>query len=303
MIACRTASIVAFASLYTAGTIAACREPIAPEVPPVTVAYPTALTDAAAARLLPDQPEALGKPEVSFLDEVPPKSPSPWRVEAPVCSQLALVVARGTAKVGEEALATGDIYLARHPMAVDVKGTGSVVRIVQEFTCDVLSRPAEAKTIVRAKDVPEVKWASGTMRAHLDVGTKLSPELYIGRLEGTAAVAEHEHATSSETLIAIEAAGTFSLDGKESRLGPKQIVFVPKGTKHAWKPDPGSKLSAIQLYAPPGPEQRFLTLAAQSDGGATDGSVGAKPRPPRPNCELPFSYDDAGHRHYKPECL
>ena len=113
------------------------------------------------------------------------------------------------------------------------------------------------------------------MRAYLNVGAKLSPNVYLGRLEGTAAVAEHEHTTSSETLIAIEGSGTFTVDGKDSRLGPRQIVHVPKGTKHAWKPDPGTKLVAIQLYEPPGPEQRFVGLAAASslakDAGADSG--------------------------------
>jgi hypothetical protein len=33
--------------------------------------------------------------------------------------------------------------------------------------------------------------------------------------------------------------------------------------KHSWTPDPKSELVAIQLYAPPGPEQRFRALAAQ----------------------------------------
>jgi hypothetical protein len=44
--------------------------------------------------------------------------------------------------------------------------------------------------------------------------------------------------------------------------------MVPPDTKHAWKPDPGSKLVAIQMYDPPGPEQRFVALAnAARDAG------------------------------------
>ena len=79
---------------------------------------------------------------------------------------------------------------------------------------------------------------------------------------------EHVHEGSWEIVAAIEASGTFSLDGKEERLRPQQIVLVPPGTKHAWKPDPGTKLVAIQMYSPPGPEQRFYALAAaDKDGG------------------------------------
>ena len=62
----------------------------------------------------------------------------------------------------------------------------------------------------------------------------------------------------------------FTLDGKEQRLGPHEIVRVPPGVKHSWKPDPGSKLVAVQMYAPPGPEQRFKALA-DAERGAPDG--------------------------------
>jgi mannose-6-phosphate isomerase-like protein (cupin superfamily) len=74
------------------------------------------------------------------------------------------------------------------------------------------------------------------------------------------------HPDSWEILCAVDAAGTFTLDGKDQRLGPRQVVTVPPATKHAWTPDEGSNLVAIQLYAPPGPEQRFKALA---DAGAT----------------------------------
>ena len=40
------------------------------------------------------------------------------------------------------------------------------------------------------------------------------------------------------------------------------MVPVPPGVKHSWKPDPGTKLVAVQFYSPPGPEQRFKALAA-----------------------------------------
>jgi quercetin dioxygenase-like cupin family protein len=143
------------------------------------------------------------------------------------------------------------------------------VTVTQAFDCQPLGKPLAEKTIIRGNEAPELRWAGGAMRAHLDVGTKVSPELYLGRLEGTAPVPEHDHPASTETLVAVEAAGTYTVDGKEHRLGPKQIVTLPKGTKHSWRPDPGSRLVAIQIYDPPGPEQRFVTLAAaEKDAGA-----------------------------------
>ena len=79
------------------------------------------------------------------------------------------------------------------------------------------------------------------------------------------------HKGTWEILAAIDAAGTFVLDGRESRLAPRQVVVVPPDTKHEWRPDPGSKLVAVQMYSPPGPEQRFLALAAaEKDAGALE---------------------------------
>jgi mannose-6-phosphate isomerase-like protein (cupin superfamily) len=115
------------------------------------------------------------------------------------------------------------------------------------------------------------------MAARLDVASKVSPELYLGRLEGTAPVSEHMHASSWEILAAVEANGVFSLEGTEGRLAARQVVVVPPGAKHAWKPEPGSKLVAVQMYSPPGPEQRFVALAAaDKDAGAAVKDAGAR---------------------------
>jgi hypothetical protein len=42
------------------------------------------------------------------------------------------------------------------------------------------------------------------------------------------------------------------------------VVVIPAGTKHAWRPDPGSRLVGVQLYWPPGPEERFRALADEA---------------------------------------
>ena len=51
------------------------------------------------------------------------------------------------------------------------------------------------------------------MHAHLDVEKSVSPAAYLGRLRGTAPVAEHTHPDSWELICAIEASGTFRLSG------------------------------------------------------------------------------------------
>jgi mannose-6-phosphate isomerase-like protein (cupin superfamily) len=249
---------------------AACHEPAAVQVPPVTTAMPApsqepqampgAVSADAGAPASPPRPEPKLS-EAAFVEGAKKLTPDP-------CSRLYLAVAKGTANVGSDTLAVNDILVVTYPQPVEVKATGLAVSVILPLECPGAgAKPV--KTIIRAKEAPEVAWAKGAMKAHLDVGPKVSPELYLGRLEGTEAAKEHVHATSAEKIIAIEAAGTFTIDGVDHRLGPKQIMTVPRNTKHAYKPDPSSKLVAWQIYEPPGPEQRFLALAAaEKDGGA-----------------------------------
>jgi mannose-6-phosphate isomerase-like protein (cupin superfamily) len=185
---------------------------------------------------------------------------------APRCSRLYVVAARGEVTVDRDTLAQGDVLVLRFPSAVTIAPRGLAVEVVKPFPCD---KPgALEKTLVRASEAQDLAWAGGAMHAHLDVGAKVSPDLYLGRLEGSAAVKEHDHPTSAEILVAIEASGTMTLDGTPRRVESGAIITVPKGTKHSWTPDPGSKLVAVQLYDPPGPEQRFIALAAaERDGG------------------------------------
>lgn len=270
MSACRAAWITALGGLSVV-TSAACREAARPDVPALTTARPVGLTSprAGAAGAATAVPEASQTPElhpsstlVAFLEGV-------QKLDPPVCSRLLVAAVRGTVRAGQDTLSAGDVLVVVNPEPIEVKAIGALaVRVEQPFECSVPSRPPSRKTIVRSKEAPELMWAGGAMHAHLDVGTKVSPDLYLGRLEGTAPVPEHQHPSSSETLVAIEAAGTYTLDGHEARLGPRQIVHVPKGTRHTWKPDPGSKLVAIQIFEPPGPEQRFITLSnLERDGG------------------------------------
>lgn len=267
---------VAFAVVLAVGACHSSSPP--PDVPPVTsapanAAVPitsdghdagTTAASATASAMPSATPVAMPieEPKAAFHDGV-------FRIEDGACMRVLVAVAKGSFTVDNETLAAGDVAVLMHPMASEVKGSGLAVEArVAIPSCVVKTRPAPSKQVVKANAAEKLTWAGGKMSARLDVGAKVSPDLYLGRLEGTGPVAEHVHQGSWEVLASVEAAGTFTLDGKEQRLGPRQIVFVPPNTKHAWKPDPGSKLVAIQMYSPPGPEQRFVALAAaEKDAG------------------------------------
>jgi mannose-6-phosphate isomerase-like protein (cupin superfamily) len=208
----------------------------------------------------------------SFVDLSAAGSP----VTATYCDDVFLAVARGRASALGEELEQGDVLFAVGSAAFEAKGTGlAVVALWSHSPCPpVTAPPPLVKRVVRANAAPDLTFADGKMHARLDLGTDVSPNVYVGRLDGTAAVPEHTHPTSWEILCAVEAAGTFTLDGKPSRLAARGIVTVPPNTKHAWQPDEGSRLVAIQLYSPPGPEQRFRALAAAArDAGAPDAAA------------------------------
>ena len=286
MRSCRTASVFAFGGLAAVMIVAACREATYAEIPPLTTASPdgapllgettaslstTALDGASADEGGPNtaavMAAALAEPPVKakFVD-------TPGKLEAALCARTLVAVVKGKVTAMAETLSAGDVLVVESGDPFDATGAATVVWAQTGIVpCPVRSRPAMKKTVIRATTAPKLEWASRTMSAHLDVAPAASPELYLGRLEGSAAVPEHSHAASWEILAAVDANGTLALDGTEGHVGPRQIVMIPPGAKHAWKPEAGSKLIAIQMYAPPGPEQRFVALAAaDKDAGARD---------------------------------
>jgi mannose-6-phosphate isomerase-like protein (cupin superfamily) len=201
------------------------------------------------------------------------------------CETRVLFVVEGSVEVtGEEkagkwkqALGAGDALVTQgkggyrvRPAkgAKDSAVPRAVLAILQPPACEPDQFTALSRKLVLGKSTKDLAWAGGAMHARTYLEGADAAVASVGWLEGTQAVAEHAHDASWEVLCAVSATGTMVLGGKPERLGPGTCVRVPPGTKHAWTPDPGTKLAAVQLYSPPGPEQRFKTLAGEvRDGG------------------------------------
>jgi mannose-6-phosphate isomerase-like protein (cupin superfamily) len=248
---------LAFA-LALAGTLAACGgEPTARgEGPPLTIASasPSASDSVPVSAPLPVPDPVPAPVEAKFVTVT--ASPTPIPLLA--CHQALVADVKGTMTAGGQALSAGDV-LATTAGPLDLRGDGlAVVATMAVTPCTVPLR------LVPATAAPQLTFLGGAMRAHLDLDDRaVAPAAYLGRLAGNAPVPEHVHDKSWEILCAVEAAGTFTLAGVPQRLGARTCVAVPPGTKHAWQPDAGSTLGAVQIYAPPGPEQRFKKLAAE----------------------------------------
>jgi mannose-6-phosphate isomerase-like protein (cupin superfamily) len=234
--------------------------------PPLAVSVTPAATSAAST----PKPPATARGPVEPVD--PPLTARfaelPVEIPEVLCHEVLVAVVAGEALVFGEKLVTGDVLVTFSPEKTRLEGKGTVVlvdAVEPQERCAVKARPATTRTVIRGQTAAPLVWANGSMQARLDVPGSVSPHVYLGRLEGTAPVAEHMHEGSWEILCAVDAAGTFTLGGVERRLGKREIVMVPAGTKHSWKPDAGSKLVGVQLYVPPGPEQRFKALAAAAN--------------------------------------
>jgi len=82
-------------------------------------------------------------------------------------------------------------------------------------------------------------------------------------LEGTPTVSvpSHTHDGSAEILLVDEGSGTLTLGEREIPVSAGARLYIPQGVPHSYASDGTSRLRAIQLYAPSGPEQRFRAVA------------------------------------------
>ncbi len=127
---------------------------------------------------------------------------------------------------------------------------------------------------------PDLAWAHGEAHARMAFTREQSPRAYLGTmiLGPNLPVAAHEHKDSWEILLPLQASGALEFSGaglsqergpfpKDVPVRPGTVVMAPAGAQHAWKPDETGPLVAIQLFVPPGPEERYTKLAGAPAAG------------------------------------
>jgi quercetin dioxygenase-like cupin family protein len=85
------------------------------------------------------------------------------------------------------------------------------------------------------------------------------PRFYLGRLRFSpgGGVPEHNHAGSLEVVYILNGTGELVLEGKKSIVKAGDVVHIPVGMKHAFRNNGTDSVDLIQVYSPPGPEDRF----------------------------------------------
>ncbi|MEZ4295401.1 MAG: hypothetical protein R3B70_10530 [Polyangiaceae bacterium] len=135
------------------------------------------------------------------------------------------------------------------------------------------ARPQKVET-VDLKGSPDLVMVGGALHVRLGFETgRASFELLFA--SKNAPVPPHVHEGSWEILAPLWADGTgrrASSAGEgemtDVAMSDGMVMAIPKGTLHAWVPADKKPLLAVQMYVPPGPEQRFKKLAA--DAAAKD---------------------------------
>jgi putative monooxygenase len=72
-----------------------------------------------------------------------------------------------------------------------------------------------------------------------------------------AGVPEHVHETSAEMLYIEEGAVEMTVNGQKLKAERGDAVYIPAGAKHSARVVSEGPMRAVQVYAGPGPEQRF----------------------------------------------
>jgi mannose-6-phosphate isomerase-like protein (cupin superfamily) len=132
--------------------------------------------------------------------------------------------------------------------------------------------PPDPRTpIFNLRGATDLAWASGGFGAKILVDPTLARSMASVTLLGIGSptgVAAHVHENEWEMLAILSGAGTMSLgkgtEAKRVEVRPGSLIAIPKGTLHAFVPTE-LPVTAIQLYVPPGPEQRFRKLAAPTN--------------------------------------
>jgi len=128
----------------------------------------------------------------------------------------------------------------------------------------VLSQAGEPAATVRyrvsEREAPRHVIAQGkgsaTLLHHAATGaTAASMTLLV--LDKGALVPEHVHEASAELLYIEEGAVEMTVNGQKLRAQRGDALYIPAGVKHSAQVVSEGPMRGVQVYAGPGPEQRF----------------------------------------------
>lgn len=124
------------------------------------------------------------------------------------------------------------------------------------------SEPAATPTRYRVstKEAPRHVIAQGKGSATLLLNASTgatAASMTLLELGKGAGVPEHVHESSAEILYIEDGAAEMTVSGQKLRVEKGDAVYIPAGAKHSAQVVSEVPFRAVQVYAGPGPEQRF----------------------------------------------
>lgn len=125
----------------------------------------------------------------------------------------------------------------------------------------LLSAQLVAQPVVETDETPWLVSADGKVGVKVLQQDKNASMSRLRFAEG-AQVPSHRHPDSTELLTILSGSGVMTVDGREYRVKAGSVVCVPQGAEHSF--EALSDGEAVQVYSPPGPEERFLKWKTES---------------------------------------
>jgi quercetin dioxygenase-like cupin family protein len=170
-------------------------------------------------------------------------------------------------------LATGSYRAVKNPGAAPARwvivavpggpeGTARAGALPTTLPVGTPPRTAPGPVVTRLADARRYPRTGGATTIYLEAPAakgKPAPRLALSLLEIDAGVAvpAHRHAAETELLYLLRGGGTMTVGAVELPVTATSAVQIPPGIDHSFTATEAT--TAIQLYAPPGPEQRFKT--------------------------------------------
>jgi quercetin dioxygenase-like cupin family protein len=166
--------------------------------------------------------------------------------------ELALYIIDGSFKIGADTIKAGDVVwlgsdTPRPALAPLDKKPLKLLEIRAHGD-------GSGQKIVHADDAKSYPMSGGNAKLMLDgTGAKLAVDVLA--LDTGAAVAAHKHATQDEELFILKGTGELSVGKQKLEVAQGDAVRIAANATHA--ATIAEPMTAIQIYAPAGPEQRF----------------------------------------------
>jgi mannose-6-phosphate isomerase-like protein (cupin superfamily) len=156
---------------------------------------------------------------------------------------------------------------ARVVLVVATAGDPVAAKVADTKTTPWTTRPRPIASVDLTR-VPDLAWGKGAYHARIGLAaeTSLHASLGILKMSADGVVPPHEHANEWEHMAILQGEGDFvqgTGENEHTLHATSGVIFsVAPATRHTWRSNGSKEFLGIQVYTPPGPEQRFKKLAA-----------------------------------------